>query len=289
MANNNSNQNLQKASFINQDLSNADFSGSDLRGADFTGSNLSAANFSNTRTGIPTVSTVWIFIGALAVSVLSGYFAMLTGRTIQLMLSSKDQNIKIAGIVSAVIIILFLIYAWWKGGRNAMLHLILPAAILALLTGTIAYFFGLGTGRGALYLILSFVFLLIMFIVGTVARSAAGALSNILFMIVALSGGMFGKNIGGGVAAVIMAIGCAMISKRALSGVKGFDFLQKIASSLVTKFGTSFRSSKLTNANFSGARVHNTDFSDADLSMVNWEGAKKVNCITIENKFTPKR
>lgn len=283
-----SNKNLQKASFKNEDLSNTDFSGSDLRGADFSGSNLNGANFSNTRTGIPTISSVLIFTAALAVSILSGFFAMLVGKTIRSMLASQDQNIRLAGIVTIVFVFLFIAYAWWKGGKNAITHLLIPGAILAMLTGFIAYLSGAGTGWGALYLILAFVFLLIMFIVGTVARSAAGAVSNILFVIVALSGGMFGKSIGGGLAAVILAVACAMVSKRALSGVKGFGFLQKIASTLVKKFGTSFRNTKLANTNFTGAKIHNTDFSNADLSGSNWENAKKMNYITTDNSFTPK-
>lgn len=284
-----SNKNLQKTSFRNEDLSNSNFSGSDLRGADFSGSNLSGANFSKARTGIPTASSVLIFIAALAISILSGFFAMLVGKTIRGMLSHEDQNIRLAGIVTIIFIFLFIAYAWWKGGKKAITHLLIPGAILAMLTGFIAYFSGTGTGWGALYLILAFVFLLIMFIVGTVARSAAGAVSNILFVIVALSGGMFGKSIGGGLAAVILAVACAMVSKRALSGAKGFGFLQQIASSLVKKFGTSFRNAKLTNTNFTGAKIHNTDFSNADLSGSNWESAKKMNYITTDNSFTPKK
>jgi hypothetical protein len=59
-----------------------------------------------------------------------------------------------------------------------------------------------------------------MFIVGTIARAAARTLSNILFMIVALSGGMFGKSVGGGIGTVAMAIACALMSKELLSGAK---------------------------------------------------------------------
>ncbi len=283
-----SNKDLQKSSFVNENLSNVDFSGSDLRGADFTDSDLSNANFSNARTGIPTVTSVLIFIAALAVSILSGFFAMLVGKTIRGMLASTDQNIRMAGIATIVFVFLFIAYAWWKGGKNAITHLLIPAAVLAMATGFIAYLTGAGTGWGALYLILAFVFLLIMFIVGTVARSAAGAVSNILFVIVALSGGMFGKSIGGGLAAVILAVACAMVSKRALSGAKGFGFLQKIASSLVRKFGTSFRNTKLTNANFNGAKINNTDFSNAQMEQTTWDGATKMNYITMDNKFTPK-
>jgi uncharacterized protein YjbI with pentapeptide repeats len=85
-----------------------------------------------------------------------------------------------------------------------------------------------------------------------------------------------------------MAIACMQISKRALSGVSGFEFLRKVASSITTKFGTSFRKAKLTNANFSQARLHNADFSQADITRVDWSDIKKINCITSEGEFTVK-
>ena len=284
-----SNKNLQKASFKNEDLSNASFVDSDLRGADFTNANLIGANFTHSRTGITPLNTIIILFIALMVSLLSGYVAALTGQTVQNMFASEDPNIRTAGIVTIVIILLFILYYYWKGGGNAISHLILPVVILAGVIGFIAYVSGLGTGMGMFYLILSLLLTVVMFIVGTLARAAAGTLSNILFMIVALSGGMFGKSVGGGIGTVAMAIACALISKRALSGAKGFDTLRKIASFLVIKFGTSFRNAKLSNANFTGAKVHNSDFSNADLSGTNWEGSKKINFITTTDKFTPKK
>ena len=289
MAKEYSNKNLQKASFKNEDLSNANFADSDLRGADFTNANLTGANFTHSRTGITPLNTIIILLAALMVSLLSGYVAALTGQTVQNMLASEDSNIRSAGIVTIVIILLFILYYYWKGGGNAISYLILPAVILAAVVGVIAYVSGLGTGMGMFYLIVSLLLTVAMFIVGTIARAAAGTLSNILFMIVALSGGMFGKSVGGGIGTVAMAIACALISKRALSGAKGFDTLRKIASFLVIRFGTSFRNAKLSNANFTGAKVHNSDFSNADLSGTNWEGSKKINFITTNDKFTPKK
>src|SRR5215204_2411111 len=181
MAKEYSNKNLQKASFKNEDLSNASFVDSDLRGADFT----------HVKTGIPALYTVLLFLAALIVSLLSGYVAMLTGRTIQSMLASPDQNVKKAAYLSIALNVLFIIYAWWKGGKNAINHLVLPAVVCALLLGIVFSLSGLGTGMGMYYLILNMVLLVIMFVVGTIARAAAGSLSNILFIIVALSGGMF--------------------------------------------------------------------------------------------------
>ena len=278
-----SHQNLQGISFRDKNLSYASFLESDIRGADFTGSDLTGANFTQVRTGITPLNKVFIFIVALAISAFSGYIAMLAGTTVQGMIASDDKNMKIAGISTIVIVLLFMAYAYWKGGGHAIRTFVLPLVLVAVLVGLVAYFSGLGTGKGMLYLILALILTVLMFIVGTIARTTAGAISNILFVIVALFGGFFGKTVGGGIGAVIMAIGCALISKRALSGAKGFDFLRTVACWITSRFGTSFRNSKLTEANFSKSELQNSDFSNADVSKVEWGDSRKMNCIINEN------
>jgi uncharacterized protein YjbI with pentapeptide repeats len=283
-----SNKNLQRASFKNEDLSYANFTNSDLRGADFSGANLVSANFTGTKTGITPLNTVLLFMGALIVSLLSGYFAMLSGHTVQGMLASDDSKIRTAGIATTIIVILFIVYAWWKGTGKAIMQLLSPVVLLAAIIGIISYISGLGTGLGMLYQIAALLFVVVMFIVGTIARVAAGTLSNVLFFIVALTGGIFGKSIGGGIASTIMAISCAMISKRALSGAKGFDSLRKLALFITARFGTNFRNSILANASFSGSKVFNSDFTNADLSSVNWNNSKKANCLVNGKVVTEK-
>ena len=142
-----SKQNLQKASFQNVSLSHARFIETDLRGADFSGADLSGADFSHIKTGITPPNTFFIFLTVFIISLTSGYFAMLAGETLQTMLTSPDTRIRAAGIATAVIILLFIGYGWWKGGGNAIRNLILPVVIVAGVVGIIAYFSGLGTGK----------------------------------------------------------------------------------------------------------------------------------------------
>ncbi len=276
-----SKQNLQRASFKNEDLTQASFNESDLRGADFSGSDLTGANLSHVRTGITLINVIWIFIVALLISAFSGYLAMLVWRTQRILLDSTDKNMRAAGIGSIVIIILFILFSLWKGQRKAIRYILIPVAIIAIIVGIVRVVSGTGTGIGISYLLLALVLVAIMFIVGTIARASVGSLSNILFVVVAVAGGMFGKTVGGGIASVIMAIGCALISKRALSGAKGFESLRNIASFITRRFGTSFRNSSLVNADFSGSKIHNADFSNADVSSVNWGDSKRINCIPL--------
>ena len=274
-----SKKNLQKKSFKGEDLSYARFIESDLRGTDFTDCNLTGANFTHVKTGITPLNTILIFIAALAASLLSGYIAMLAGHTVQQMLSSTESNIRNAGIITIVITVVFILFLYWKGGRNAIIFLVIPVITVATVIAIISYTSGFGTGMGMVYQILALFLIVIMFIVGTIARAAAGSLSNILFIIVALSGGMFGKSLGGGIGTVIMAVSCALISKKALSGAKDFKVLRQIACFITRKFGTSFRNARLENANFSWAKINNCDFTDADIFQVVWGNTKKNNCI----------
>src|SRR3954451_3125057 len=81
--------------FTGQNLQNADFTGADLRGTDFSFANLAGAHFSKSKPGLRTSSQVGIFIFSLAISLLSGYFAMLAGTTVQKLLTSTDWRLEL--------------------------------------------------------------------------------------------------------------------------------------------------------------------------------------------------
>jgi uncharacterized protein YjbI with pentapeptide repeats/Na+-transporting methylmalonyl-CoA/oxaloacetate decarboxylase gamma subunit len=284
-----SNQDLQGCSFRNSDFSDAIFMGSDLRGADFSGCNLAGADFTKARTGIKSVHVALLFAAALGVSMFSGYMAMLAGHTIQQMLASKDPLIHAAGIATIVLTVLFILAFYLKGVGNTFFTLILPTCAIALAIGLTGYLTGVGTGMGMVYLVLTVFLVTIMFVVGTISRATAGTLSSaILFIAVAMGGGMFGKSLGGGIGTVIMALSCAKLSKRALSGARGFESTRKIAFFATRKLGTSFRGTDLSGADFSGAKLHNADFSGADVTSASWSDAKMANCISGLDKFTIK-
>jgi hypothetical protein len=269
------NQNLQGKRFRRQHLENADFSGTDLRGADFSFAELKGARFVKVKTGITTVSKIWLFLLSLVLSLLSGYIAMVSGRTAQILLQSGDPMLRIGGYITTVFFLVFTIAAVWKG-LFKVINTLLPIMIVtAIVMGLFMYLTGMGTGKGAVYGSLALLLMALMFIVGTIARATVGSLgSNLLFLLVALGGGVFGKSVGGGVATMIMAIACAVISKRALADESGKSVLKKIALRISSGVGTSFKNANLRDANFRDAEIRNTDFSQADLSGINWSRAK---------------
>jgi hypothetical protein len=274
-----SKKNLQKLSFKNKNLANRSFVDSDLRGTDFSGADLSGADLTHVKTGITPMTKTLLFLFALAFSLLSGYVSMLAGTTVQTMLRSDDDKVKFAGYISIGLTVVFIVFCYFRGGKHVITQLLIPVITIAALVGVVGTLSGLGTGRGMFLIILSLLLVFVMFFIGTAARASAGALSStILFLVVAIAGSVFGKTAGGGIGTVIMAIACAVISKRALSGAKYFTGLRTIASFITCKFGTSFRNAKLTNTNFSKSKIQNADFTNADLSSANWGNSKKINC-----------
>jgi Na+-transporting methylmalonyl-CoA/oxaloacetate decarboxylase gamma subunit len=284
-----SNKDLQGFFFGNEDLSNAVFSGSDLRGADFTNAKLAGADFTKVRTGIMKKHVILLFVVAMTVSLFSGYMAMLTGTTIQEMLASKDILIHASGMLTIALVLLLIACFFLKGIGRTIKNIIVPTCLIAIAVGLIGYLTGVGTGMGMVYLVLTVFLVTVMFIVGTIARTTAGSLSvSILFIAVAIGGGMFGKSLGGGIGTLVMALACALISKRALSGAKGFESLRKIAFLVTRRFGTSFRNSNLSYADFTAAKIKNIDFTGAETSSVTWGNTKFANCISGLHNFTIK-
>jgi hypothetical protein len=283
-----SNQNLQNMSFANQDLRYSNFSNSDLRGANFCGANCNGVDFTGAKTGITPVNVVLLFIASLAISLLSGYIAMLGGLAVQQLVLSELKHERSAGTLSVFITVAFIVYAWRNGGGVAIKQVALPIVVFSILVAVIIYLTGIGTGKGMFFLGISLILVVIMFITGTIARVAAGSLSKIIFWVVALSGEAFSKSVGGGIGTILLAILCAMISKRAISGAKGFELLHRLALYITGKFGTSFQRAKMANARFSQSKIRNADFSNTDISLINWGNSKRINCIIDDKIITDK-
>lgn len=272
-------QNFQNASFKNADLRSAIFTHCDLRGTDFSGANLTEAQFKNVKTGIPPFVALWIFTVALMLSLLSGYIAALAGNTIQTMLVASEDHIRAAGIISGVMTLLFIALSFYKGVGKTFAMLIVPTVLFSAVLGVISYSVGVGNGLAMLYLVTALLLVTLMFVVGTVARAVAGSTSNILFLIVAISGGIFGRTLGGGIGTIVMAIACMQISKKALKGAKGFESLRSVGFYFARKFGTSFRGARMIAVIFSDSHLKSTDFSKADITLIRLCNSKKTNCI----------
>jgi len=269
-------QNLQGRSFKGADLQNANFSGADLRGADFSGANLMGTDFSTSITGMKISSKILIFTIALIISLFSGYLAMLVASTTWGMIKSTDKFEQIGGYVTVVFLVFFAAIASWKGLFKTIKKVLPFMIAIPVILGLFMVLTKLSSGKGSFYGLIALLLLVVMFVVGTISRATAGTLaSGILFIIVAIGGGIFGRTVGGGIGTVVMAISCAYISKHALKADNPDSMLRRIALTAGTWFGTSFKNADLRQANFSRAIISNTDFSGANLSGVDWTDSKK--------------
>jgi hypothetical protein len=277
-----------KKTYKGENLHDADFRGTDLRGINFEGTILSNADFSGCRTGLKPSSASLIFIVSLAISLLSGYIAMLTGSMIRLMIASEDSTVVTTGYITFWLMISFLFLTAWKGGKVTLISLPVSIAVMLML-GLIARLTETGTGRGAVLGSLALVLFLVMVLVGTISRAAAGTMSStVIFLLVAMSGPMFGKFVfGGQIGTVILAVSCAIISKRALSDTDRFPLLKNVALKTGAYFGTSFVNADLSGANFSESLIKNTNFKGAKLINVNWENSKKEYILEDSQQFIP--
>src|SRR4051812_41961895 len=123
------NQNLRGKRFQRQQLENADFSGTDLRGATFSFANLKGPRFVKVKTGITTASKILLFLFSLVLSLISGYMAMLSGSTAQILLRSPDPQLRIGGYITTAFFLVFTIAAVWKGLFKAI-NTLLPVMIV---------------------------------------------------------------------------------------------------------------------------------------------------------------
>ena len=275
-----SKKNLKDKSFANLSLTYTSFKKSDLRGADFTNADLTGADLRQVKTGLTPQKTSILFILALAVSMGSCYGAIAAGNLIEEMIMSSDLKVQISGFVSILMILSFIVYYYLHGGQATIKKLLFPLIILLLSIGLIAYYSGIGTGKGMFLLSANLLIVVVMVAVGTLARAIAGILSHtVIFILVASAGSIFGATIGGGVYTAVLALSCVFISKRALDGATGFEAIRRIAEMITRKWGTSFKQANLTNVNFTGAVLYNADFTNSVLSGVNWMDSKKENCI----------
>jgi hypothetical protein len=267
---------LKGKSFKGATLQNANLSGLDLRGANFSHAYLKGADFSFSKTGIKAYVKTLFFLIAMAISLYSGYILMLTGSSVQSLINSPSHSEQSAGFVNMAFFIIFVRFALWKKAFHAITSVFYIMIVLAITLALFMYLSGQGSGLVAFGGSLALLLITLMIVVGTVLRVVIGSrASDLLFLIAALSGIVFGWNSGGFIATAAMGVTCCIISKRALKIQNRSSILPRIALTISTFFGTHFNYADLTNADFSNAEINNTDFSKARLSGIKWNNTKR--------------
>ncbi|QYX30714.1 pentapeptide repeat-containing protein [Sphaerospermopsis torques-reginae] len=278
-----SGQNLRGRSFKGQDLTGANFSKADIRGANFTNAILKDADFTGAKAGLQRRWVIGLLIATLLMSALSGFFSIIIGTLIALILNPENSENFIIGIVSLVIVIVFCIVTISKGLTAAAY----AGAIVFAFTGTIAFAFT-GTGAAPIAVAVAGVTFgtaalagLGAFVgAGTRAEAAAiaGAFigATIGFLVVVVIGARTLAVVVGGAVAIVLLLFIAYISCLSFTGDERYALIGSFAIAFAATGGTSFRGADLTDADFTGATLKNTDFRKANLTRTRFYKAKKL-------------
>ncbi|RUT03172.1 hypothetical protein DSM106972_054800 [Dulcicalothrix desertica PCC 7102] len=305
---------LRGKSFKGKDLSGADFSYSNIRGVDFSNANLEGANFSHAKCGLQKRSCLVLIFTALLLSALSGLLSAIGGSLVGILLLDTNRENLYVGIISlAVLLIFFLItlfrgvsaafgfmalsvtcaglaaVGWagivavtWAGGTahaGAMELAQVVAVIVTGAVGVVATILGTVTIAGAVALAGTIAGMIAV----TIAISIAAALSGIMAVMAARV-----NPLAGGVAvaiAVIVILLSAYVGCRALFEDEKQSAIRNLALSTVTRYGTNFQDSNLTDADFTRASVKNANFLRANLTRTCWFEVKKLNQAVVGKSY----
>ncbi|MCP6758002.1 MAG: pentapeptide repeat-containing protein [Fischerella sp. CENA71] len=311
-----SRQNLRGRSFKGQNLEGANFSGADIRGADFSNANLRGAKFTGAKAGLQNRWTISLVIFSLLLEAVSGFISAVSGAAIGLCLISGDLNYLFAGVVSLVVLAVFLIVAVDQNLVAAFRFLLMAGtiaiavAVLGALTavvveeaavtvaaavavvgtgflvtgvvvlGAVAVALsGLGTMIGAVLATVIVIVTLAWLRVAVVVKAVTATGAMILAGAAASAGTTVTLTVtmAGAVAvAVGVTASSTYVGRCAFFKGQKQAFIRNIAVAIATTFGTSFQRSNLTNADFSQTILKSTDFRGAKLNRTYWFQAQKL-------------
>ncbi len=274
--------NLQGANFSGANLEGADFSQSKIKGVNFTGAVLKNAKFLNAQAGLENYWDIISIILLFNFSLLLGACSTRIGALLFGLEGHIQSLSTIAGLLATLVIITFLIVAWKQGIATAVgvaVSEIGSFGLIAALTSTVGHpEVARITAVAATDTILTVAVISALLFLYTPIIAVIGMRWFVLAPIAALievasiikfANGDIGKSLraGGfsaivvtGLFAVILTIVCIQISRRAFAGDPKNAVMKSFAIAVTATFGTRFREADLTNADFSGANLRDTDF-----------------------------
>jgi hypothetical protein len=265
-------QDLRGESFQHGMLDGADFSEADLRGADFSDASLVGADFSNARLGVSPLTASLILIGALTVSIAAGVAVGLFAETTRQQAASSDWRDVFAGVLMAVVTLLFLGLLIVKGISSAMRAFLIAIVVIIILDFTVVYILaGELRFRNAVPLIGLLVLVVPAATAGILGRMVGGTFGIWAIGIIAALGGLAAGRAHGGIAAIVVSMLLVVISKRALSGDVRDGPMRYVGHQIASHRGTKFTGADLTRANFTGTTLMHSDMSSATIEGATWE------------------
>lgn len=273
-------QDLTARDFTGADLKMADlrdteargvsFRGADLRGADFSRAGLEGADFRGARLGMRPLARALVLLAGVCVAAAAGLLIGLIAREIRELAYAEGWENHTRGGAFAFLVVLFIIVLWAKGLKAASVVFLvgLGAFMLlgvVLLSAVSRYDVGVSLRLAAFAVII-----VVVFLVGLVARMLGGSVSVAGMMSVAVVGGLVAGRAGGAIGAVVVSVAMALFAKRALRDDERDRPIERVAHRLVRRWGTRF-----TGADLRGADLRDTTLILADVTGAQTEGAQR--------------
>lgn len=298
-------KNLRGANFKGQDLSGADFSDCQIQSANFSEANLTETDFTGAKAGL---NKKWkIFSLVILLLLVSGICSVIVGYLIAafcLDFKEEDVSKRIGGIISLIILLIFLISTIQRNLKIGSIFVaILAFLILFFCLLVVAPFFGNHPGDEAL---IATIALIVAIIAGVEAflvtliiskiRVARGLISFLLaitmttpFLLTEIAVRMmkgdelesYEQRLGfislSTIVAIVVTISSYWISYRTFKKETIDFWLRKMAIFIASIGGTSFNKAILTDANFTEAILKNTNFNQAILTRTCFQDTVKLN------------
>jgi uncharacterized protein YjbI with pentapeptide repeats len=312
-------RNLQNQSFIGQNLTGTDFSDTDIRGTNFTNATLLDCKFNNARAGLQRHWVIVTMVAALFLSALSGVGSVQVGIITLGTLSDRftQEFTHIPAVIVFGSLAVFLVATLRLGLVLGLLVLTVTISV-AVPIGSMLGPILAGTGPVALAVAWTMIGTLSCAIASAVVRVVAQSRTLIRAMGIAGYFASFAAGVGGWiiaqdvtlkgkgaiaksldvagneplvakVAAVAIAIAIVWLGRdaglKAVALDEKFALVRTIAVALAAIGGTSFRGANLTDADFSGATLKNTDIRDAILTRTRWLGTKQLHYARVGTSY----
>ncbi len=286
--------NLRGQSFEGKNLAGADFSEADIRGANFTGANLTSAKFCGASAGLQRRWAIGLLIFSWLLSGLSGWFYGFAGSLGALIFNNTDPVIFSVGLLTSVLLTLFLTIAVNRGlaaglGTLAIAAVVVIAVAVALTNFVFTFAFSIaGAAAGAVTIVVVAVAVAATgYVAGYIASFVAAAIA-----VTSTSSFISNQAVGDVVeeltevspsafpwvstAAVAVTLVGVYIGWSALRGDEKHAWIRPIAIAFAATGGTSFYKANLTEADFTLATLKSTDLRKATLIRTCWRDTIKL-------------
>jgi hypothetical protein len=262
---------LRGKSFRGMDLDGANFSEADLRGADFTGASLVGADFTNARLGVHPLTGLVILASTLAIAIAAGVVTGFFAQAARDRVTSSEWQDLLTGWTLLSVVVLFFVVIVLRGVQQALIVFLVVAVAAVILETSVVLIYGdydLETGLPLIGLLLLFGPAAVAGILGRIVGGTFGVWATI---IVAVAGGIAAGRFDGGLAAIAVSVLLAYVSKRALEAHDRERPIHRVAQRIMTRRGTRFADADVTDANFTGTLLTQSDMTHAVLSGAIWE------------------